>query len=121
MSSILIISRDEQITGSLRAELDNRGKYCVVVSGANEALRLLNSLKFELIFIDLFDIDPDGFSLASEIRLKGIRVPIFVLSEKANEMDLHKSLEAGINAYLSKPVENQDIDEILKQWLKYFS
>lgn len=116
MSSILIITRDLVGIESLHADLEQRNYYCVLVSSAVEAIRLLESLKFNLLIVDVVSIDLDGYSLVDEIRKKGIRAPIAALAGR-QELDLHNSLSLGIDAFINEPVRKQDIDDIVRRWL----
>lgn len=58
----------------------------------------------------------DGLTAAKKIRETDQKVPIIALSANAYKEDINKSLDAGMNAHLSKPVNTKElIDEIRKQ------
>jgi CheY-like chemotaxis protein len=60
----------------------------------------------------------DGYQRASQLRQRGVTTPIIALTANAMQRDLDRSLEAGCNAYLRKPV---DVDALLDLTAEYLS
>jgi CheY-like chemotaxis protein len=64
----------------------------------------------------------DGISATNEIRqladpLKA-RTPIIALTANAMKGDEEEYLAAGMNGYLTKPIDNRQLEAILSHWLK---
>ncbi len=93
--------------------------YIVIEAGsATEALRLLNNEHPDLILMDINMPDIDGYTLTSKIRnMTGFEgIPIVALTANVMRGDREKSLEAGCDGYIQKPV---DIDLLPQQIERY--
>ena len=86
-----------------------------VVKNGKEAIDFMESDKKDLIDVILMDIKMpvlDGLKATKILRGKGIKIPIIGLSANAFEEDIRASEEAGMDAYLSKPI---NIDELISK------
>ncbi|PKN91322.1 MAG: response regulator [Chloroflexi bacterium HGW-Chloroflexi-6] len=87
-------------------------------SSASEALEKLKTLRPHLILMDINMPEMDGYTLTAKIRqlpsMGGI--PIIALTANVMKGDREKSLEAGCDGYIQKPI---DIDTIISQIQRY--
>lgn len=85
-----------------------------VVEGASgqEALNQINSYQINAIITDLIMPGIDGFKLMSELRSQPKFQDLVIIASSASvfDSDQYKSLDSGANAFLSKPIQ---IDELL--------
>ncbi len=77
---------------------------------------------FDLVISDCRMPVMDGYAMARQVRLRerieGLpRVPIIALSAQLDADDLQRGLEAGMDAWLLKPVSAQRLREVLEHWL----
>jgi two-component system, cell cycle response regulator DivK len=81
---------------------------------AMEALRVLEKTKPDLILMDINMPDMDGYTLTSKIKtIPGFeRVPILALTANVMRGDKEKTLEAGCDGYIQKPL---DIDQLIRE------
>jgi len=102
----------------IRRVLQSEGYGFLEASDAGEALEVLKSKHPDLILMDINMPDMDGYTLTSRIRaLPGFeRVPIVALTANVMRGDREKSLEAGCDGYIQKPV---DIDALPQQVERY--
>jgi CheY-like chemotaxis protein/HPt (histidine-containing phosphotransfer) domain-containing protein len=73
-----------------------------------------------LLLTDLHMPGIDGYTLAATIRTEegdGVRIPIVALSANAMRGEIDRCRSAGMNDYLSKPVQTDELEEMLKRWL----
>ncbi len=81
------------------------------VGTAAEALSTIQAERFDLYLLDSTLPDLDGFELCRRVRDLDASTPILFFSGAAYEADKQKGLEAGANAYISKP----DIENLLER------
>jgi len=79
------------------------------VGTAAQALALLEAERFDLYLLDAFLPDLDGFELCRRVRDLDPHTPILFFSGAAYEEDKRRGIEAGANAYVSKP----DVEGVL--------
>ncbi|GMO40427.1 MAG: hypothetical protein Ta2B_20280 [Termitinemataceae bacterium] len=85
--------------------------------GGLEALVRIKEKKYDLIFSDHFMPDIDGLELARRIRELGHTMPIIALSANAVSGMREKFLDAGMNDFITKPIEGDAINNALAKWL----
>ena len=81
---------------------------------AMEALKVLETTKPDLILMDINMPDMDGYTLTARIKTTpGFeRVPILALTANVMRGDKEKTLEAGCDGYIQKPL---DIDQLIRE------
>ncbi|MEH1838091.1 MAG: ATP-binding protein [Nostoc sp.] len=95
------------------------GFNVVEASNGKEGLEIAIALKPDLIITDLLMPEMDGFELIEHLRHTPEiqNVKIIVSSASVFEADKHRSLQAGGNAFLSKPIHVDELLDQLKQYL----
>lgn len=83
-------------------------------NNAFEALEMLKTNKPDLILMDINMPDMDGYTLTARIKtMPGFeRIPILALTANVMRGDREKTLEAGCDGYIQKPL---DIDQLIKE------
>jgi len=107
-SKILVIEDDVFIQQLLGHVLGSAGYDISLASNAAQGLSLFSSVPYDLVTLDLNLPDEDGLTVARQIRTKS-RVPIFVLSGRDERTSRLSAFEIGVNDYLVKPVDPQEI------------
>jgi two-component system cell cycle response regulator DivK len=120
MSSATILNIEDNIDNRMliRRVLMAEGYKIVEAGNAGEGLEVLRSLHPDLILMDINMPDMDGYSLTARIRsIPGFEnVPIVALTANVMRGDREKSLEAGCDGYIQKPI---DIDLLPQQVERY--
>ncbi|WP_168433303.1 response regulator [Pontiella sulfatireligans] len=91
------------------------------VDNGKEALRNVGDHHYDLILMDCLMPVMDGFEATSRIRaIEGpaSKAPIIALTANAMKGDKQKCLDIGMNAYLPKPVERQDLIDTINRCTK---
>jgi len=89
-------------------------------STSGSAFSMIEEYSFDLILMDIMLIgEEDGLSLTRRIRAieKYKSLPIIAISAYAYPEDKHKALDAGCTAFLSKPVNKDDLLNIIHKYL----
>jgi osomolarity two-component system sensor histidine kinase TcsA len=85
-----------------------------------QALQLAkqHSLLYDLILMDISMPVLDGIAATMEIRRAGLHIPIVAMTANALKGDMDLYLSKGMNGYVSKPVDRQNLAHVLLRWLK---
>jgi PAS domain S-box-containing protein len=93
--------------------LKSRGHATVIVADGRQALDLLAQESFDLLITDIQMPEMDGYQVATAIRLSekltGKHLPVIGLTAHAFAEDRKKCLDAGMDAYLSKPIAPEEL------------
>ena len=102
----------------IRRVLVSEGYAVVEAANAKDAFARINEAPPNLILMDINMPDIDGYTLTAKLRAlpELDQVPIIALTANVMKGDRERSLEAGCDGYLQKPV---DIDTLTSQIDKY--
>jgi CheY-like chemotaxis protein/HPt (histidine-containing phosphotransfer) domain-containing protein len=101
--------------------LEKLGYQADVAETGLEALKAMERAHYDLILMDVQMPEMDGFEATRQIRKKegasnGGRIPIIAMTAHALKGDRGKCLKAGMDDYLSKPIQPKELAEMLDQW-----
>jgi PAS domain S-box-containing protein len=103
--------------------LAKRGHHVVEAQSGKEAVAAIERAPkgvFDLVFMDVQMPDMDGFETTAAIRdhekLSGGHVPIIAVTAYAMKGDRERCLSAGMDGYLSKPVQLQELRQLLRRY-----
>ncbi len=100
--------------------LENLGFNCVLADNGQEAFELLTQQQIDLILMDCQMPILDGFATTQKIRAQDVRsdVPILALTANAMQGDAEKCLAAGMDGFLTKPIESDKFEKAILAVLK---
>ncbi len=114
----VLLAEDHPVNQRLVIGLLEKLGYRVSVAGNGvEALQLLEAPgnPYDLILMDMQMPDMDGLACTQEIRRRGIRTPIIALTANAQESDRRICLDAGMDDFLSKPIQARALRDMLRR------
>lgn len=117
MSTILVVEDNQTLAERLKSWLGKHHEVQVVGSGT-QALNLLTTQGFDAVVLDLGLPDMPGQDVCSQIRDKGIKTPILILtanSEVRSKVDL---FDLGADDYLLKPFYVGELQARLRALLR---
>ena len=88
-----------------------------IAHNGKQALEFLEKKEYDLIFMDLHMPIMNGFEATKRIREFDKEIPIIALSASAMEKDKQITSKFGMNDHLSKPINWDNLEEILKKYL----
>jgi two-component system OmpR family response regulator len=100
---LLVVEDDREAAAYLRKALREAGHICEVAYDGEEGLALALDGEFDVFVVDRMLPKRDGLSLVSEVRKRGVRTPVLILSALGQVDDRVTGLRAGGDDYLSKP------------------
>jgi len=93
--------------------LEREGHSVVIASNGEEAVRRFEELSFDLILMDMHMPVMGGIEATTSIREKekgtGGHIPIVALTARAMKGDRERCIEAGMDGYVSKPIESNEL------------
>ena len=107
---ILVIEDDQHIAEGLQLNLDMKGYQVFTAPDGPSGLQQWKQQRPHLIVLDIMLPGIDGLSVLRNIRLEDERLPILILSAKADIDDKIEGLAYGVDDYLTKPF---NLDEFL--------
>ena len=121
----ILIVEDNAINQEVLSDLlHDMGLMCDIAANGEEALLRLNTANvlYSLIFMDCQMPVMDGYECTRKIRsgaagLAARAIPICAMTANAMQGDRDKCLTAGMDDYLSKPVDLADLTALVKKWL----
>ena len=105
---LLVVDDDARLRDLLRRYLTDQGFRVTTAGDAAEARRRLESIAFDLLVLDVMMPGEDGIQLTTSLRATG-RIPILLLTAKAETADRIAGLERGADDYLTKPFEPREL------------
>jgi len=105
---LLVVDDDRRIRALLSRFLVAEGYRVTTAETSREARAKLESLKFDLLILDVMMPGESGFDLARAIRT-GSAVPILMLTARDEKESRIEGLEIGADDYLAKPFEPREL------------
>jgi PAS domain S-box-containing protein len=115
----LLLAEDNAVNQRLAVYLLTRRGHAVVVAGSGkEALAALEREPFDAVLMDVQMPEMDGFEATAALRLReqatGAHLPIIAMTAHAMKGDRERCLQAGMDAYIAKPLEAQELLEVVE-------
>ena len=104
-----------------RSFLQKLGHHVSIVESGHHALEILNDEHFDILLMDVQMSGIDGLETTRRIRSGSVGahkkdVPIIALTASAMRGDKERCLAAGMNDYLSKPVQLSELQEVIARY-----
>jgi len=115
---ILIAEDERAIAGALNLKLSHEGFETRVVLNGRDAVDSLEAENFDLMILDLIMPKLDGFGVLTEIKSKGIKIPVIVASNLSQNEDVTKAKELGAIDFFIK--SDTPVAELVEKIKKYF-
>ena len=110
---ILIVEDERPLAHALELKMSHEGfETCVALNGT-EGLKEASANPYDVILLDLIMPGMDGFTLLQELKKKGVKTPIVVLSNLSHGEDKGKVTGLGVVDYFVKA--NTPIVDIIKR------
>ncbi len=116
----ILLAEDNEINQLMAINLLEKWGHCVVVaSSGREALAALEEQSFDLALMDVQMPEMDGFKATAAIRARehtaGRHLPIVAMTAHAIKGDRERCLAAGMDDYLSKPIQSAELFAIIER------
>jgi PAS domain S-box-containing protein len=117
----LLVEDNEVNQMVARAMLESLGVALDLAGNGLEALQMLEAGHYDLVLMDCQMPEMDGFTATARVREredgKNARIPIIAMTAHALEGDRDRCLAAGMDDYLTKPLNRNELHATLARWL----
>lgn len=119
-STILYVEDNGDNRTLVRRVLTAEGYSIIEAVNATQALEILKSTIPNLILMDINMPDIDGYTLTAQIKeTPGLEfIPIIALTANVMRGDRERSLKAGCDGYIQKPIDIDTLSEQIERFLR---
>jgi signal transduction histidine kinase/ligand-binding sensor domain-containing protein/DNA-binding response OmpR family regulator len=119
----ILLAEDNLVNQRLTVRmLEKMGHHVTVAQTGEDALNALATHKFDLVLMDVQMPEMDGFAATREIRRREQgsrkRVPVIAMTAHAMKGDRESCLEAGMDDYLAKPINREELQHAIERTVK---
>ena len=118
MIRILVVEDDPGIAFGLRSDLTLEGYAVEVAEDGETASRRAEESAFDLILLDVMLPQKDGLAVARDLRRRGNKTPVILLTARTLESDRILGLELGADDYVTKPFSPPELRARIKAVLR---
>jgi CheY-like chemotaxis protein/HPt (histidine-containing phosphotransfer) domain-containing protein len=117
----VLVAEDNPVNQEVaRGMLEALGCQVEIVPSGADAVMAAAAGRYGMIFMDCQMPDMDGFEATRRIRASESsgRIPIIALTANAIAGDRERCLESGMDDYLAKPISQQQLADVMRQYLE---
>ncbi len=115
---VLVVDDEPQLRRALERALKLEGYEVELAADGEEALRSVASVPFDAIVLDVLMPKRDGLSVSRDLRDRGDRTPILMLTARDAVQDRVDGLDAGADDYVVKPFALEELLARLRALLR---
>jgi CheY-like chemotaxis protein len=118
--NVMVVEDNEKNRKLMRVVLKSKGYNVIEATTGEEALNLLKNQKPNIIMMDIQLPGIDGLTLIKQIKADAMtkEIPIIAVTAYAMKGDEQKILDTGCEAYMSKPINTQELPIIIEKYIK---
>jgi CheY-like chemotaxis protein len=119
----ILLVEDNEINQQVATEILSQAGLVVSIAGNGiEAVKAVAANDYDVVLMDIHMPEMDGLEATSRIRAldkpEARELPIIAMTAHALAGDREKSLEAGMNDHVTKPINPQELFGALLRWIK---
>ncbi len=123
MNRVLVVEDEENILKLMEFRLKKSGYKVFTARDGESALDLLEREMVDIIIADIMMPKMNGYELVENLRRQGNQLPVIFSTAKEGLSDKAKGFELGIDDYMVKPIEHEElvlrIEAVLKRYKPY--
>jgi signal transduction histidine kinase/DNA-binding response OmpR family regulator/methyl-accepting chemotaxis protein len=116
----ILLAEDNDINQLVAKDiLEQAGIHVSIANNGEEAIKYAHANKFDAILMDMQMPIMDGYKATEILRetYSSSELPVIAMTANALKGDRERSIEAGMNDYISKPIDPEILFETLAKWI----
>ena len=109
MFHILVVDDDKNTRRYMQAVLEAADYTVATAENGVEALKILEETYIDLVVLDIMMPEMDGYEFTENLRSVQNHLPILMVSAKQLSADRKKGFRAGIDDYMTKPIDMEEL------------
>ncbi|MCL6520157.1 MAG: response regulator [Armatimonadota bacterium] len=117
---ILAVDDEKHIVRLVQVNLERQGYEVVTASDGKEALQKVEEERPDLVILDVMMPYMDGFEVLQNLRRNPSTrdIPVIMLTAKAQDADVFRGWQSGVDCYLTKPFNPMELISFVKRIFK---
>jgi two-component system, OmpR family, alkaline phosphatase synthesis response regulator PhoP len=117
---ILAVDDEKHIVRLVQVNLERQGYEVVTANDGKEALQKVEEENPDLVVLDVMMPYMDGFEVLQNLRRNPStrEIPVIMLTAKAQDADVFKGWQSGVDCYLTKPFNPMELVSFVKRIFK---
>jgi|GEM_PF-3153461 len=111
---VLLVDDSSDNEELIRFYLQHDGANVEVAHNGYEAISKVETRPFDVVLMDVQMPEMDGLEATRRLRASGVKTPIIALTAHALREEVHRSLDAGCDAHLTKPIARKELVERIR-------
>jgi CheY-like chemotaxis protein len=113
---VLVVDDSEVIRELISVNLELEGFEVCTAEDGQDALDRIEEIRPDLVTLDVVMPRLDGFATAARLRSNAATrdIPLVMVSAAAQEGDLQRGREIGVNAYITKPFQPEELVQVVR-------
>ena len=108
-SKVLIVEPDAALRQAVRSSCEGEDYLVSELDAGAGAVTRVESFQPDVVLVDLMLPDTSGFDICRELRRRGHRMPILILSSRNEEIDVVLGLEIGADDFIATPIRPREM------------
>ena len=119
---VLIVDDSPSVRTQMNLYLGKHHFKCYIAENAEEAVKAVKEIEFDIIFLDVIMPGVDGYQACKAIKsiIGNRQVPVILLTSKSSPVDKIHGIMSGCDKYLTKPVRSSELKELLGSYFPKF-
>ena len=113
---MLVVDDSDVIRELISVNLELEGFDVCTAEDGQDALDRIEDIRPDLVTLDVVMPRLDGFQTAARLRANAAtrHIPLVMVSAAAQEGDLQRGREIGVNAYITKPFQPEELVQVVR-------
>jgi CheY-like chemotaxis protein len=117
--TVLVADDEPDILEVIQFNLELMGLHCIATNNGEDALVHAREARPDVIILDVMMPKMNGYQVARELKADATcsRIPIIMLTARAQESDVEQGKQAGADRYVTKPFEIDDLMAVVQGFI----